>query len=114
MRDKAKAAHAALERLGVRGRTTRIPDDVRRPVLSYVTAARAERVSWREISEELGLSRTVLQRWLRARAEPGRRLRPVRVRVPVPSRSYRLVAPSGHRVEGLSLEDAARLLELVA
>jgi hypothetical protein len=40
MRAEAKTARAALGRLGARGRTTRILDDVRDLVLAYATAAR--------------------------------------------------------------------------
>ena len=113
MDDKARAARAALDRIEGRGKTTRIPGDVRECVVEYVKFARAKRVRWSAISAELGLSRTAMQRWLRADAMPTGRLRRVRVAKEATRHSLSLVAPSGHRIEGLTLEEAAGLLGLL-
>ncbi len=114
MLDEARAARTALAELSGRGRTTRIPDDVRALVLAYVRAARARRVGWSAIAAEMGLSRTVMQRWLRASpSSAGRRLRRVRVAAASSPRTVSLLAPSGHRIEGLCVEDAAKLLGLL-
>ena len=114
MRREARAARAALDRLQGRGKTTRIPDEARQLLVAYVRTARGRRVPWRAISAEVGLSVTVMRRWLRTEGTATHRLRPVRIAEPAVPRSVSVVAPSGHRVEGLSLEAAAQLLGLLA
>ena len=107
---------AALAALGKRGRTTRIPDEVRALVLRYARQQRRRGVSWRAIGSELDLSASAIQRW--ARRQTGRRIRRAVAMVPVQVRGERLeesglavVTPSGMRVEGLSLEAAVHVLQ---
>ncbi len=111
-RDAARACEA-VRSLGRRGRTTRVPDEVRQVVLAYVRRARRDGVSWEQIAETVRLSKTALVRWTKAERRSRRRaLQPVRVvaeRLQEPGQ-VSLVTAAGHRVEGLSVEGAAALL----
>jgi hypothetical protein len=116
MSDPAAEVRAALAALGKRGRTTRIPDDVRAMVLGYARRQRRRGASWRTIASELGLSASAMQRWAKRHARP--RARRAAAMVPVQVREERLegrglavVTPSGVRVEGLSLEAAVHVLQ---
>ncbi len=115
MNDPATEVCAALAALGKRGRTTRIPDDVRAMVVRYARQQRRAGVAWRTIASELGLSTSAMQRWAKRRERP--RTRRAAAIVPVQVREERreerglaVVTPSGVRVEGLSLEAAVRVL----
>jgi hypothetical protein len=109
-------ARQAVRRLGERGKTTRIPDEVRIAVLAYAHEARAEGETWAGIAGQVGLSATVLQRWSRTGGEPEReeaRLLPVRVSEPTigaPAMGLTLSTPHGERLEGLGLAEATWLL----
>jgi len=116
MSDAAAEVCAALAALGKRGRTTRIPDDVRAMVIRCARQQRRRGVSWRTIASELGVSASAMQRWAkrRERARPRRAaaMVPVQVREePLEERGLAIVTPSGLRVEGLSLEAAVRVLQ---
>jgi len=104
-------ARRALSKLGDRGRTTRIPDEVRSVILAYVREARRAGTSWKTVSDELGLSSTVIQRWNKTMSRPVK-LQPVVVsdRPLRASASLVLVTAAGERLEGLGVDDAARML----
>jgi hypothetical protein len=117
MSDPAAEVRAAVAALGKRGRTTRIPDDVRTMVVRYARQERRRGASWRAIASELGLSATAMQRWAK-RDERPRARRASAVVLPVQVREERLeecglavVTPSGARVEGLSLAAAVHVLQ---
>lgn len=112
-------AIAAIKSLGKRGRTSRVPKAARELVLSWVEAARLGGRPWRDISRELGLSATVLQRWQRvstnhAAAGASAAMLPVVVRQArrenLDQDRVTLVTPSGLRVEGLAIAQAAELI----
>jgi hypothetical protein len=111
VRDRAREA---IARLGKRGRTTRIPDEVRAAVLAYVERERSRGRSRQQVADELGLSSSVLARWSKSRRRTRGKLIPVRVlAAPTVGRettSVRLVSPSGYRIEGLSLGDAVEAM----
>jgi hypothetical protein len=116
MTDPAAEVRAALAALGKRGRTTRIPDDIRAMVLRYARQQRRQGVPWRTIASELSLSASAMQRW--AKRQTRRRIRRAAAMVPVQVREERLeegglavVTPSGVRVEGLSLKAAVHVLQ---
>ncbi len=78
---------------------------------------RRERAAWALIARETGLDVRKLQRWntraRRAALVPV--LRPVEVLPePEPSVVLTLIAPSGVRIEGLGVQEAAQLLRLLA
>ncbi len=89
----------------------RYPNDLRRRIVAHVISERSKGVSVRSIAESLGLSYPTLQGWLQA-APKG--FRSVAVKGAPPERETRamhLVTAQGHRVEGLSREDVAFLLQ---
>ncbi len=94
----------------------RIPREVRDEVCRYAARRRRKGAAWAVIARETGLV-PKLQRW-NARAQPTASvpvLRPVEVvQEPVSSQVLALIAPSGVRVEGLGVQEAAQLLRLLA
>jgi len=112
-------AIAAMKSLGNRGRTSRIPAPVREAVLTWVESARGAAKPWDEISRAIGLSTTILQRWQREAANhaaggaPATML-PIVVRQPrresLDQDCVTLVTPSGLRIEGLAIAQAAELI----
>jgi hypothetical protein len=86
-------------------------------VCRYAARRRQEGEPWAVIARETGFEVRKLQRWnTRARrSSVVPVLRPVEV-LPAaePSEGLTLIAPSGVRLEGLALEQAARLLRLLA
>ncbi len=96
----------------------RIPREVRDEVCRYAARRREKGAPWAVIARETGLDVRKLQRWnTRARRTSSVPvLRPVEVLpAPEPAQAPALtvVAPSGVRVEGLGLEQAAKLLRLL-
>ena len=109
-------ARRAVDTLGKRGKTSRVPTTVREIVLEYASEQRANGVNWREIATAVGLSSTVIKRWAGAEKRPSRKLVPVAVRqehAPNGNRALALVTPSGIRVEGLTVGDAAEILSII-
>jgi len=95
----------------------RVPREVREEVCRYAARRREKGAPWAVIARETGLDVRKLQRWQsrarRASAVPV--LRPVEVLpAPEPAPALTVIAPSGVRVEGLGLEQAAQLLRLLA
>lgn len=116
MQVSGQTARRSVRALGKRGKTTRIPDDVRRVVLDHTREARSAGQSWAQIAETVGLSTSLLVRWNGASAKKARsagRLKPVIVSHALPSvgrSSLTWVTAQGDRLEGLCVEDAIRLL----
>lgn len=104
-----KAVQAVAD-LGERGRRQRIPDPVRDVVMEFADAARSRGTSWGTISELTGLSLSVLTRWRRERSGNSGQLLPVTVSSS-DSAGITLVTPSGFRAEGLSEQQAVRILQ---
>lgn len=112
MKHLEQGAVDAMATLGERGRTTRIPDEVREAVVAFGLEARAVGTTWKQIGDRVGLSASVVQRWCRA-ASPTSPWSAVTVRpevASVASGTLVLVTPSGYRIEGLGVGDAERLL----
>ena len=95
----------------------RVPREVREEVCRYAARRRKHGAPWAVIARETGLDVRKLQRWQsRARRSASVPvLRPVEVLpAPEPVETLTVIAPSGVRVEGLGLEQAAQLLRLLA
>jgi transposase-like protein len=89
----------------------RYPADLRQQIVTHVVFTRSRGVSVRSTAASLGLSYATLLGWLQA-APNG--FRSVAVKAPTPgpeAPALRLVTAQGHRVEGLSREDVAFLLQ---
>ena len=94
----------------------RVPREVRDEVCRYAIRRREKGAPWTVIARETGLDVRKLQRWnTRARRRSSVPvLRPVEV-LPEPERpaGLTLIAPSGVRIEGLAVREAAQLLRLL-
>ena len=100
---------AAREKGGIRWRT---PSGLRQEIVAWASKQRLEGQSTDAIAESIGLSSSALHRWLSPKAGPGE-LRRVRVgsqESRSPSDSLAVVTPSGHRLEGLSVDQAVDVL----
>lgn len=89
------------------------PEDLKTLAVSYVTEKRAEGVSVKQLSEELGISLDTLWTWLGARSARAARFRPVQVvsAAAAEARSgLTLRTANGHQVEGLDVPTLVRLL----
>lgn len=85
--------------------------EVRERVCAYTRWRRANGATTLEVAQELGFPTPTLSRWLRARVVgDDSALIEVRVVEQASTRSVAVVSPSGFRVEGLSLSEAASLL----
>ena len=101
-------ARWALARLGQRGRTTAIPDEVRQVLVAHALEQRKRGRSWAVIARSLGVSSSGLIRWSRRGLSRGEGAVPVEVRVEEPSSgtAVTLVSPAGYRLEGLGVSEA--------
>lgn len=120
-RAEAREVRRAIDRLGPRGRTERLPGLIRERVLRCVATGRAQGASWHAVGEAVGLSATTLQRWQACvlAPMPTRALVPVRVEADgsvVEGRESSIVlhSPRGWRVEGLAVSSAIDILRALA
>jgi hypothetical protein len=77
------------------------------------SARRARRADapWATIAATVGLSKSALVRWRRGAGRSAGTLRRVRVvSAPAPRAGLAIVTAAGHRVEGLSLDEALALV----
>jgi len=113
MGSELRRARAAVASMGKRGRTTRVPDEVRRAVLAYVRLARRRGTSWRRVGAEVGVSGSALKRWSGADLPRKKTtLRPVKV-VPqksLPGSTVSVVTSTGLRIEGLRVVEAIEVV----
>jgi hypothetical protein len=107
-----QSARRALARLGERGRTTAVPDEVRQVLVAYAREQRKRGRSWVSIAASLGVSSSALIRWSQRGAPRCARAVPVEVRVEEPrsGAAVTLVSPAGYRIEGLAVSDALQAL----
>lgn len=121
----ARLAAAVAGEVGAgRSKKWRCPPELKSQILVYAGICRERGEPVGDIAARLGLVESTLARWLRrerARSRPA--FRPVaivpRVEGYLPeelgtaSSGLRLITPRGYTVEGLDLEDLARLLQVV-
>ena len=94
----------------------RVPEEVKEQVRRYAARRRAQGSNWEAIGRETGVEARKLRAWCRKRREviPKPALRPVAVVAePEPATDLVVVAPSGLRVEGLGVQQAAQLVRLL-
>jgi hypothetical protein len=88
------------------GRGKRYAPEVEAAVIEFAQARRAEGASWQQIASDLGLRFETVRRWCSV-ASPERVLKRVEVvDEGDPAPRLRIVSPSGHRLEGLTLQEA--------
>lgn len=96
-------------------------EEVKRAVTAYAQARRGAGLRWEDIAAETGLSASTLLSWCKQK----RRFLPVAITqaepeaaavapsTPVPAAGLVLHTPSGFRLEGLDLQQALALLEVL-
>ncbi len=114
-RHRRRLASVVAQRTGLL--RVSVPREVRDEVCRYAVRRRKAGAAWAVIARETSLDVRKLQRWnTRTRRDASVPvLRPVEV-LPEPERpdGLTLIAPSGVRIEGLAVEQAAHLLRLLA
>ena len=122
MKSKGLAALKArieLAPINVRGRR-RCPKELREEIIRYTNHRRGEGISIDQVADALDLHSATLSKWLRESSKRARHRKIKSVEVSdragrtrsVPSRggAISLVLSSGHRVEGLDIEQLAMLV----
>ena len=97
-------------------RRRRVPEEVKEQVRRYAERRRTQAATWKAIGRETGLEARQLRAWCRKVREvtPVATLRPVEVVYESePATGLVAVAPSGLRVEGLGVQEAAQLVRLL-
>ena len=94
------------------GRSRRYSSALKARILDVLQARRAQGASWAQLAEQVGVSLETLRRWSATTSTKGAaRMRRVRVVAERPASSgVSLVSASGHRVDGLTLEQIVTLL----
>ncbi len=119
MKEQAEKFRRQVLERGEVGPRTRYTREQRQEAVAYMRARQQQGASVEEAAKELGMSGWTLSRWGSAARRAGQQqpenaaLVPVEVKAErAPGRGGGLVVhgPLGVRVEGLSLEDAVRLL----
>jgi transposase-like protein len=113
----AREIRSLIEQTTTGTRRQRIPKEVKEQVRHYAARRRSQGSSWDAIGRETGLEARKLRAWCRKAREvtPVPTLRPVAVVAePEPATGLVVVAPSGLRVEGLGVQEAAQLIRLLA
>ena len=84
--------------------------------MELARAQRAQGASWAQLSEQLGVSLESVRRWCEiASTEGSRPMRRVRVVAEQSAaRGVSVVSVGGHRIEGLSLEEAIAVVRALA
>ena len=87
--------------------------ELRERVVAHTKSAMASGETLQSIARCLGIATETLRRWMRP-AGDGVALRPVMVAAPERSSGCVIITPGGYRVEGLSADEAARILAMLA
>src|SRR5438128_2397344 len=99
-----------VEALGSRHRGARMPARLRAAIAVYAGNERTAGATCRVIAERLGVSAESIRRWTkRTPARTGGDLLPVRV-IAEAAVTLTVWSPTGYRVDGLSVPEAAELL----
>jgi hypothetical protein len=93
------------------GRGKLYAPEVQAAVIEFANERRRAGASWKQIATDLGLRFETVRRWC-VSSRSGGVLKRVEVidDVEEGSRGLRIVCPSGHRLEGLTIQDAIAVL----
>jgi transposase len=114
-----RALRRRLDKI-TRGRGRRYPVAVRERVQAWVGKRLAGGARWEELSRELDIAAATLQHWMTLHSAAEVALRPVDVIEAIASstapaaRTLTIMAPSGLRVEGVTVADAIAILRGMA
>ena len=103
----------ALERFRRRG-AARYPAELRARITAWVIARRERGDWWREISTPLGIATETLVRWTETSCAAVPEMKAVDVIDAPPIGTVTLVAPTGLRIEGVSIDAAIAILRGIA
>jgi hypothetical protein len=110
----AREIRDLIEQTSTGTRRRRFAPEVKRAVLRFAREGRAQGESWVSLGRQLGLDGAKLRAWCReARGPEVGVIQPVEVVDTPASAPLSVVAPSGVRIEGLSVAGAAELLRLL-
>jgi len=113
---RLKALRRRVERSGD-GRARRYSRALREAVMAAAAVAREAGWSWTRLGEELGISHETLRRWW---YDEARASGPTLVAVDIEDGGetvggrLSVVTPMGYRVEGLGVDEAAKLLQTLS
>ena len=114
MQHEVSELRRRVHALGLRHRGARVPPTLRAAIAAYARDERTAGASCGAIAERLGVSAESIRRWARpGPARDGRGLVPVHV-VAEAAATITVWSPTGYRVDGLSVEEAAELLRRLA
>jgi DNA-binding transcriptional regulator YiaG len=92
-------------------RGKRYSPELKARIVEFAASRHDEGVSWDGVATELGLSTETLRNWRMGEAPAGSQaMVPVHVVAERAGRGVSVVAVSGHRIEGLSLDEAVYVL----
>lgn len=101
--------------LGPRHRGARVPPALRAAIATYARDERAAGASCGAIAERLGVSAESIRRWVFTESVRGDgALVPVHVVAAAAATTLTVWSPTGYRVDGLSVSEAAELLRRLA
>ena len=101
---------AAVEAARAGRRRARLPAELKASVAAYCVERRAAGAPWSELSAELSVGETQLQKWTGSKRGGSKLQRVHVVSAPAMSSSLCLELPGSARVTGLSVADVAELL----
>lgn len=87
---------------------------LRSEITAWVAAQRERGAWWCDLSRELGISADTLKRWAAPRTSSDATMLPVEVVDAPPIGTVTLVAPTGLRIEGVSIDAAIAILRGIA
>jgi hypothetical protein len=103
-----------------RQKARRWPQSVRRAVVKHAVHGRADRRTWADIANELGMNEETLRRWARPAVSmvAMTALAPVEVvdvsaPAAVPILTLTLTTPAGYRIDGLDVAGVSALLQVL-
>ena len=108
-----RALSRALETFRRRG-DARYPAKLRARITAWVIARRDRGGWWTEISETLGIPAQTLVRWAEASGSAVGEMKAVAVIDEPPTGTVTLIAPTGLRIEGVSIDAAIAILRGIA
>jgi hypothetical protein len=108
LRDLTRAIAALRKR-----RDARYPAKLRARITAWVAAQRERGEWWTDISAAIGLPTQTLVRWTES-SSAGSEMKPVEVIDAPPIGTVTLIAPTGLRIEGVSIDAAIAILRGIA
>jgi hypothetical protein len=92
------------------GRGRRYSADLKARIIEFARSRRDEGASCAEIAGEIGIGFETLRRWCMAAPPPTRAMVPVRVVADRDGTAVSVVSAGGHRIDGLTLDEAIAVL----